>query len=77
MIILERNQAFAKLWNISKQAREAHKKAAERDLEKEEALRGQRDEHNNALADFDKEKAKLEERKKIEVDRLKEETASS
>ena len=79
LIISERNQAFAELRSIGTKAKEADKKAAEKDSKMEETLRGLRAERDNALAELEKEKekgTKLKEGKKREVDGLKEETAS-
>ena len=79
LIISERNQALAELRSISEKAREDKKKAAEKDLEMEEKLRGLHAERENALAELDREKekgTKLEEEKRREEDGLKKETAS-
>ena len=78
LVISERNQAFEEVRSISKKARENDKKAAEKDLEIEETLRGLRAERDNALAELDLEKekgTKLKE-KKTEADGLKEEIVS-
>lgn len=64
MIISKRNRALAKFQSITKQAQEAEKKAAKRDAEKGEELKGLRVERRNAFAELEMEKkraAKLEE----------------
>ena len=79
LIILERDQALAELRSLSTKAREADKKAVEKDSKMEETLRELRAERDNALAELENEKKKgkkLEEENKREVDGLKEETES-
>ena len=70
MAIAERKRISADLWSTTKQAREAEKKAAEKDAEKEEELKGLRAEHKKALEELEKEKKiveKMEEERKREV----------
>ena len=79
IIISERNQALANLRNSSKQAREAERKAAERDAQKDEELEALRSERNNALTELGREQemvANLGEEKMKEVDGLREEISS-
>ena len=79
IVIAERNRTSAELWSITKQAREAEKKAAERDAGKEEELKGLRAERNKALEELERERKTVEELKeeqKREVDGLREEASS-
>lgn len=59
IIISERDEASANLWSISKKAREAEKKATEKDARQEEAIEALCAERNNALKELDNEKEKV------------------
>ena len=79
IIISERDQAFANLWIVIKQAQEAEKEAAEKDEKNEKVIKGLCAERNKALKELEQEKekvAKVEEGRKKEVDGLRGETSS-